>query len=88
MVGYSEQIDIMWVGVFDSHLLAAIALMVLFMVLCFKRNLDASGAMVVMLPLVIGITTSNEMYPFVQNILIIIPMAVIGFAIIKFFAVR
>ena len=88
MVGYTELIDIMWVGVFDSHLLAAIALMVLFLVLCFRRGLDANGAMLVMLPLVIGITTSNEMYPFVQNILIIIPMAVIGLAIIKFFVVR
>lgn len=71
VVGYSSGVALLVLGIFSY--------------LCFKRRFGFTETLYVLLPVVIGITTSNYLEPFVQGLFIMAIGAIWGYAVTKTF---
>ena len=80
---YSAQLEQMGLDIFGNSELLLIAVLALFAYLCFKRNFGFSEYMFVLLPVIIGIGTSNDQLLWVRGLFVIVVGIVWGWAILK-----
>ena len=80
---YSAQLEQLGLDIFGNSELLLIAVLALFAYLCFKRNFGFSEYMFVLLPVIIGIGTSNDQLLWVRGLFVIVVGIVWGWAILK-----
>lgn len=84
-MSYSGQLDLMWLSLFGTQLIAAVALIIVFLILCYRRGLEPHHSLMVILPVVIGLGFDSSIPSSVKGVILAISGVVVFLGTIRLF---
>lgn len=87
-MAYSDTIEIMWLDVWGNSTLTSVALLGIFLFLCYKKRFNIEETVMVIMPVLFGLVTVEYLSLWIKGLLVIPIGALWGLAVLRIAGLR